>query len=532
MRVNLPVTNQETRLREDQFLISRTDTKGRIIYANPAFVEISGYTREELEGKAHNIVRHPDMPPEAFADMWRTLEKGHSWSGVVKNRRKDGGYYWVLATATPIYENGEVTAYSSVRVRPSDEQIAGADAFYARLREGRARGWKVKDGRPARKGLLGVLAHLAFPFRPGMRANMFRATVVATALTGGAGIYAVSERWSTLSDAQAWGAGLLVAAAVALVVVTQALLHRRIVRSMETAGDLVLQVAAGNLTTHIRADVDDTAGGLATALDIMRKSLVNIARDVHAGIAKALDASRGIATGNQLLATRTRDSSAALQSTAASMEELTSTVKQNADNARQAAVLADRSMDVARRGGDAVSQVVDTMQGISDSSRKIADIVAIIEGIAFQTNILALNAAVEAARAGESGKGFAVVAGEVRSLAQKSAQAAREIKTLIGDSVDRVTEGSAQVEQAGATMREIVDAVQRVSDIIGEISVASQQQTSGIDQVEAAVQQMDGMTQDNLDLVQQLGAAVEQLNSQSSELDQSIRVFRLKPGQK
>ncbi|WP_195873412.1 methyl-accepting chemotaxis protein, partial [Bordetella pertussis] len=269
------------------------------------------------------------------------------------------------------------------------------------------------------------------------------------------------------------------------------------------------QVAAGNLTTQIGSDANDEVGKLAFSLDVMRKNLVGIAR------------------GNQELSARTDDQSASLQNTAASMEELTSTVRQNADNARQANDLAARSMDVARRGGDAVGRVVDTMHGISDSSRKIADIVNIIEGIAFQTNILALNAAVEAARAGESGKGFAVVAGEVRSLAQKSAQAAREIKDLIEDSVSRVTEGSLQAEQAGATMQEIVDAVRGVTDIIGEISVASQQQASGIEQVDEAVSQMDGMTVQNFGLVQQLGNTVAQLGQQSAALRETIRVFRM-----
>ncbi|CPQ99925.1 methyl-accepting chemotaxis protein [Bordetella pertussis] len=475
MRVNLPIYDVETKLREDQYLISRTDTKGRIVYANPAFVEVSGFERDELIGKAHNLVRHPDMPPQAYEDLWRTLQAGQSWLGVVKNRRKDGGFYWVLANATPIYEDGEVVAYSSVRVKASDEQIEAAEAAYAQLRAGTLRGRRLWRGQVVPTGWRRVLAAAAFPLRGGLSARMLRQSLLAAL-----GVLAMQWRLR--------GAGL---------------------RTMEGAADMARQVAAGNLTTQIGSDANDEVGKLAFSLDVMRKNLVGIAR------------------GNQELSARTDDQSASLQNTAASMEELTSTVRQNADNARQANDLAARSMDVARRGGDAVGRVVDTMHGISDSSRKIADIVNIIEGIAFQTNILALNAAVEAARAGESGKGFAVVAGEVRSLAQKSAQAAREIKDLIEDSVSRVTEGSLQAEQAGATMQEIVDAVRGVTDIIGEISVASQQQASGIEQVDEAVSQMDGMTVQNFGLVQQLGNTVAQLGQQSAALRETIRVFRM-----
>ncbi|WP_459618394.1 methyl-accepting chemotaxis protein [Bordetella sp. 2513F-2] len=527
MRVNLPVTDVETRLRDDQYLISRTDTKGRIVYANPAFVAVSGYTREELLGQPHNLVRHPDMPSEAFEDLWRTLRAGESWLGLVKNRRKDGGYYWVLANATPIFENGEVAAYSSVRVKPSDEQVEAAEAFYARLREGRAAGWTIRRGKPARAGWRRLLELAAYPLRGGMRARMWRCTTLSVALTGAAGAAALAAWWPQWSTLQAGGGVGGVAAAMLLVGVAQRRLNRSVVRTMESAADMARQVAAGNLTTQLHADSGDEAGELAFSLDVMRKSLIGIAREVHRGIEGTGRAVAGISRDNEALSLRTLDQSSALQSTAASMEELTSTVRQNADHSRQASLLASDSMDVARRGGAAVGEVVNTMHGMSASSQKIAEIVTIIEGIAFQTNILALNAAVEAARAGESGKGFAVVASEVRSLAQKSAQAAREIKDLIEESVSRVMEGSDQAERAGATMQDIVNAVQRVADIISEISVASQQQAAGIEQIEQTVSQLDGGTQENAQLVQQLGAAVTQLDGQSSSLRETIRVFRL-----
>ncbi|MFU1913552.1 methyl-accepting chemotaxis protein [Bordetella avium] len=531
MRVNLPISDVELRLREDQYLISRTDVKGRIIYANPAFVEVSGFEREELLGKAHNIVRHPDMPPQAYEDLWRTLEAGKSWLGVVKNRRKDGGYYWVLANATPIFEDGEVVAYSSVRVRPTDEQIAEAEERYAELREGRARGWRIQGGQIVPTGWRAVLHTLAYPLRRGASPQMLRTALLSSALFGGLAAWVLASQWASLSRLHA---GLGVTGAVLGVLAiccAQWRASRNVLIPMREAADMARQVAAGNLTSQIFADTKDEVGNLAFSLDVMRKSLVGIACDVYEGIAGTTRAAVGISQGNQELARRTGDQSASLQNTATSMQELTSTVRQNADNARQANALAASSMDVARRGGQAVGQVVHTMHNISDSSRRIADIVSIIEGIAFQTNILALNAAVEAARAGESGKGFAVVAGEVHSLAQKSAQAAREIKGLIEESVQRVTAGSAQAEQAGDTMNEIVDAVRRVTDIIGEISVASQQQASGIEQVEQAVAQMDSMTEQNSGLVQQLGTAVAQLGGQSVALRETIQVFRLSRGQ-
>ena len=527
MRVNLPVHNVETKLREDQYLISRTDTKGRILYANPAFIEVSGFSREELIGKAHNIVRHPDMPPQAYKDLWRTLQAGESWLGLVKNRRKDGGYYWVLANATPIVENGEVVAYSSVRVRPTDEQIEMAEALYARIREGRARGVRIRRGRPVRAGWRRIIDVLAYPFRPGVRSRMLRHALLSAGFVAGAGVYGLRANWDALSTTGASFGCALVSLGVAAVFLLGWRLSRSVTGPVVDAANMARQVAAGNLTTQIVAESDDEIGSLMFSLEVMRKSLIGIAQDVYRGIEGTTQAAVHIARGNQELAGRTEGQAASLQQTAASMEQLTSTVRQNADNARQANQLAASSMDVARRGGVAVGQVVNTMHGISDSSRKIADIVSIIEGIAFQTNILALNAAVEAARAGESGKGFAVVAGEVRNLAQKSAQAAKEIKGLIEDSVDRVNEGSAQAEQAGATMEEIVAAVRRVTDIIGEISQASQEQSSGIEQVDTAVSQMDVMTVQNTSLVQELGGAVMQLGEQSGSLRETIRVFRL-----
>jgi methyl-accepting chemotaxis protein len=259
----------------------------------------------------------------------------------------------------------------------------------------------------------------------------------------------------------------------------------------------------------------------------MNDSLAKVVGEVRQGTDTMATASSQIASGNQDLSSRTEQQASSLQETAASMEELTSTVKQNADNARQANQLAVSASEVAVRGGSVVSQVVDTMSAINTSSRKIVDIIAVIDGIAFQTNILALNAAVEAARAGEQGRGFAVVASEVRSLAQRSAAAAKEIKGLIDDSVGKVAAGSHQVAEAGQTMEEIVASVKRVTDIMGEIMSASHEQTQGIEQINQAISQMDQVTQQNAALVEEAAAAAGSLQEQAGSLSQVVSVFQL-----
>ncbi|PWY52318.1 methyl-accepting chemotaxis protein [Achromobacter sp. RW408] len=287
-------------------------------------------------------------------------------------------------------------------------------------------------------------------------------------------------------------------------------------------------VARGDLGQSIHAVTRDETGRLLRALHDMQDKLAGAVRTIRAGSETISSAAGQIAAGNTDLSSRTEEQAASLEETAASMEELASTVKQNADNAREANQLAASASEVAQRGGAVVSAVVSTMGDISASSRKISEIVSVIDGIAFQTNILALNAAVEAARAGEQGKGFAVVAGEVRSLAQRSAQAAREVKTLIEASVSKVAEGAGQAENAGTTMQEVVASVKRVTDIMGEIAAASQEQASGIEQVNRAVSQMDEVTQQNAALVEEAAAAAGSMQDQAHALVRAVGVFRLR----
>ncbi|MFN4352121.1 MAG: methyl-accepting chemotaxis protein [Hylemonella sp.] len=304
-------------------------------------------------------------------------------------------------------------------------------------------------------------------------------------------------------------------------------LVRSVSRSIAQAMEATRAVANGDLSRDIPVSGKDEVAQLLLALSTMQDSLRKVVSNVRQGSESVASASTQIAQGNQDLSGRTESQASALEETAASMEELGSTVRQNADNARQANQLAQSASTVAVKGGEVVAQVVDTMKGINDSSKKIADIINVIDGIAFQTNILALNAAVEAARAGEQGRGFAVVAGEVRNLASRSAEAAKEIKQLITDSVARVEQGTALVDQAGNTMNEVVTSIRRVTDIMGEISAASSEQNAGVSQIGEAVVQMDQVTQQNAALVEEMAAAAGSLKSQAQDLVQAVSVFRL-----
>ncbi len=320
--------------------------------------------------------------------------------------------------------------------------------------------------------------------------------------------------------------GLLLVSALLLALLSWhivSLLQRRIGQARLVAE----QVRDGDLATRAVDQARDEISPLPSALGEMQQSLARVVGSVRNNAESVATASAQIAQGNQDLSGRTEQQASALQQTAATMEELGTTVRNNADSARQANQLAKNASTVAAQGGEVVGQVVSTMQQINDSSRKIADIISVIDGIAFQTNILALNAAVEAARAGEQGRGFAVVASEVRSLAQRSAEAAKEIKALIGRSVEQVKQGSALVDQAGKTMGEIVGSIQRVSDIVAEISSASVEQSSGVQQVGMAVTQMDQATQQNAALVEESAAAAESLRGQAQHLVQAVAVFRL-----
>ncbi len=328
-------------------------------------------------------------------------------------------------------------------------------------------------------------------------------------------------------DRAQWTIGVTATLGLALAVFAALLVTGSIVKPIRRLVASLDTLASGDLSAEVVTDREDEIGQLQKGLHRLREALVATVRIVRANSESVATASAQIAQGNQDLSQRTEEQASALEQTAATMEELGGTVQSNADNARQADGLSRNAAEIASRGGEMVGQVVSTMQGISDSSRKIGDIIGVIDGIAFQTNILALNAAVEAARAGEQGRGFAVVAGEVRTLAQRSAQAAREIKTLITSNVEQVEQGNALVDGAGKTMEEIVGAIKRVSDIVSEITAATVEQSNGIHQVGEAVGQMDLVTQQNAALVEESAAAAESLKTQAQQLLEAVDFFKL-----
>ncbi len=717
MRINMPVTNTEREMKDGEFLVSKTTPKGVITYVNPPFIEMSGYTEAELIGQAHNLIRHPDMPPEAFEDFWATLKQERPWSGLVKNRSKDGGFYWVFANATPIREHGRVTGHMSVRSKPSREQIQAADALYREMREGRAN-VQIVDGEVISKGIAGVIGQKMKQLQLRMQIVLLATLpVVAVAaalwlmgqqfwlvygslIAGGlfsvglgvilhrnirlpvamltshlekmaqgdytsqiaimrhdelggltealksmqirAGVDFTETKRMNVENLRIRNAldiassAAMIADATGTIIFMNRKVHEILVNEKDEAAmrkalksrlasldqqqemndvkvnghvysltltpvmnedgtragaaiewldrtqeltvekevvEVVRAAVAGDfskrltlagkdgffrqLAEGINQLMETTAQGLndfAGMLDALAKGdltqpmtkeyqgmfgqlkddanltvtqLTNIIDQIKEAAELIGTASKEIADGNVDLSQRTEEQAANLEETAASMEQLTSTVKQNADNARQANQLASSASEVAVKGGEVVSQVVQTMSAINESSKKVVDIISVIDGIAFQTNILALNAAVEAARAGEQGRGFAVVATEVRTLAQRSAAAAKEIKELIGNSAHKVEDGTQLVDEAGKTMQEVVLSVKRVTDIMGEISAASQEQSLGIEQVNQAITQMDEITQQNAALVEQAAAASESMREQAEHLAQAVATFKL-----
>ncbi|EMM5417561.1 PAS domain-containing protein [Citrobacter amalonaticus] len=505
MSSQLYVTQQNTPLDDDTTLMSTTDLHSYITHANDTFVNISGYSLNELLAQPHNLVRHPDMPKAAFADMWYTLQQGEPWSGIVKNRRKNGDHYWVRANAVPMVREGNVTGYMSIRTRATDAEIATVEPLYKALNEGRCRR-RIHKGLVVRKGWLGKLP--AMPVRWRVRSVM-------------ALIYVVLAAALHLSGAP-WLAQLTCALVMLL---GTAAFEWQIVRPIENVAKQALKVATGERNSVAHLNRSDELGLTLRAvgqLGLMCRWLIN---DVSSQVSSVRNGSETLAKGNDDLNKHTRQTVDNVQQTVTTMNQMAASVKQNSETASAADKLSIAASSAAMQGGEAMDTVIKTMDDIANSTQRIGTITTLINDIAFQTNILALNAAVEAARAGEQGKGFAVVAGEVRHLASRSASAANDIRKLIDASADKVQSGSQQVHAAGRTMDDIVSQVQNVTQLIAQISHSTLEQSDGLTSLTRAVSELNDITQKNAELVEESAQVSAMVKHRASRLADAVTVL-------
>ena len=514
MRMRPFVTDNEYILDDNATLMSTTDTQSFITYTNDSFIEASGFESDELIGHPHNVVRHPDMPAQVFADMWDTLKKGEPWTGLVKNRRKNGDFYWVRANAVPIVRDNQTVGYMSIRTKASREEINEAQRLYQAMNAGQLRGLRIYRGMLVRRGV----GRLASPFKTLSLRWRVRAPLLAGLLATAIALWCAALPLP-LAGAL-FGGQLLGALLLGLWLETQ------ITRPMEKVSQQALRVATGaSHSVEHMPRIDETGVTLRaiSQLGLMFRWLVN---DVSSQVHCVRHGSDRLAQGNEQLNERTRQTAVNVQQTLATMNQMSVTVQNNTETTQQANTLSRSARMAAQNGGEAMQTLVATMDQIAASTAEISSITALIDSIAFQTNILALNAAVEAARAGEQGKGFAVVAGEVRSLASRSATAASNIRQLIEASAGKVRSGAQHVQNAGQTMHDIVDQVKNVSGLIARISDATTEQAQGLTELTRAVDQLDDITQQNAELVQQGAQASAIVNRQATRLADAVAVFR------
>lgn len=520
MRENLPVFDQEFDYPADELLMSTTDSQGRITHCNAAFERVSGFSMQELMGQPHNMVRHPDMPPEAFRDMWATIGHGRSWKGVVKNRRKDGSFYWVEAHVTPIVQSGKPIGYMSVRAKPTREQVKAAESLYAKLHAQRGDlnpEYVLHAGHVRTKGLsnqFGKLQRLNFTQR------------MAWMLLP---VFAVAVGFPFLGWYQGWQ--LVVQAALLLALMGFALLrlHLRVTAPFAQINILAKELAGCQLNGRLPPLLKGRHP-MALLMERLHQVHINlraVVGDARQEIHGFMNLSRNISEGATSLAQRTDVQASKLQETASAMQVLAQMVTESQQTTAAVLQESDYSAQLATQGGVAMNNVGSLVQNIRKSSQQMGQIIATIESIAFQTNILALNAAVEAARAGEQGRGFAVVAGEVRALAQSSAQAAGEIRQLISCSNEQISQGVEGMQTAGSTISDVVSKVAHVSQLMHEMGQAAGNQASGIGQVNEALSDLDQVTQENARLAEESAGAAHGMSSNAAVLGRTLAVFRM-----
>ncbi len=497
MRVNEPVTQRDMGMRSDCVIISTTNLKGALTSVNEDFIRMSGFTWDELENKNHNIIRHPDVPPEAYAMLWEALKAGNPWMGMVKNRHKSGDHYWVDAFASPQYEDGKIIGYQSVRVKPEKIWVDRAEALYAKI-------MSKKSPDDKRRSKMDPVKLTRFPIGITNKIVLGVSSVIGLLFIALSLVGEVSQLFAII--------GFLTGSLLSSALIHQFLAPLRALtaKSQKIANDPVAR--------YVYTGRTDEIGQLEYAQIFQAAKLRTAVGRVKESSDVLENAASEIASGSVDLSSRTENQASSLEETASSMEEITSTVQQNAENAKQANVLVLEARKQAEQSGVVVSSTIQAMNQINESSKKIADITNVIDEIAFQTNLLALNASVEAARAGEQGRGFAVVANEVRTLAGRSAESANQIKALINDSVSKVESGTQLVNQSADSLKAITESVKKISDIVSEISQSSQEQANGIDQINQAISQIDEVTQQN-------GQLVEKLSTSSRDMTEKVKMI-------
>ncbi|MGE8402694.1 MAG: methyl-accepting chemotaxis protein [Delftia tsuruhatensis] len=524
MRRNVYVTQREYPLSEGETLLSVTDLKGRIVYANDAFIRVSGFEAAELYGKAHSIVRHPDMPAAAFADMWSTIQRGLPWSALVKNRRKNGDHYWVRANASPIRHAGAVVGYLSVRTRPEPCEVQQHAALYEQINAG-VRSLGLHRGFPVGRGAVGALQRW-WRFRP--LAWRAQAMVAGLWLLGSAGLWLPSlQAWASalplsLTLAEIWPAWLIWSLAC---VAAGQWLRTRLLMPLAALRGQAQAVASGQQTGELFTQRTDEIGAIGSAVRQTGLNLVSLVGDIQGKSDQVRRCALAVQQGSTELSDRTEAAAASLEQSAQAMQALASAIERSSAQAGEAAARARHGVDMAGQSSRMVVQLDQGMRGVAQTSDQVGQISSLIDGIAFQTNLLALNAAVEAARAGEHGKGFAVVADEVRGLSQRSAHAARQIKALIEASQQQVAQSCAMAREMGEAML-AVQADMREQLVLAEgMQAASQAQAGGVQQVQAAVQQLEQMTQHNAALARDTIGHAQLLAGQAQALEAAASVF-------